>query len=226
MVEYLRQLGIFNPINQKFKIVVFGAGSLGSFITLNLAKMGFNDITVYDFDKVEEKNIPNQFYRMQDIGKQKVEALKEIIKEFTDIEIRTVDLKVTDKTELPLELNNLYILTFDTLEARRIIFNKLKDLNCVVLDVRAGGEEFSIQVADTSKFEDLKVWDKSFDGEPVELPCSEKSIIYTNLVIAGETCNIVKKINNDQKFPKKVIRHMKGYTIINDLKSQGEKNGS
>ena len=79
-LNYSRQEELFDPVTQKFKIIVLGAGSLGSFITLNLAKLGFNDISVYDYDYVEGANIPNQFFRMSDIGKPKVEALKEIIR--------------------------------------------------------------------------------------------------------------------------------------------------
>lgn len=220
MVEYLRQLDIFNPINQKYKIVVFGAGSLGSFITLNLAKLGFNDIEVWDFDKVDEVNIPNQFYRLKDIGKYKVDALREIIKEFTDVEIQTKNEEFTKETKLDLSLNVLYILTFDTLKSRRLVFDVLKDIGCTVLDVRAGGEEFNIQVVNTMKYETLRKWDESFNITPTELPCSAKSIIYSNLIIAGETCNIVKRINNDEKFPTKLIRHLKSYDIISNSKKK------
>ena len=31
--------------------------------------MGFKDIEIIDFDKVELHNIPNQFYRVKDIGR-------------------------------------------------------------------------------------------------------------------------------------------------------------
>jgi len=223
-VSYMRQKDIFDPVNQKYKIVIMGAGSLGSFIALNLAKLGFNDLTVYDFDKVEEHNIPNQFYRLQDIGKNKVEALKEIIKEFTDVDIKICNEKVDDKTELPIDINNLFILTFDTLKARKMFFDLVKDFNFKVLDVRVGGEEYNIQTINTSEYEEVKKWEKSFDIQPTDLPCGARSIIYTNLSVASEVCNIVKKINNDEEYPKKLIRHMKKYLILNDLnKLQGRK---
>ena len=52
-----RQYQIFNPKEQKLNIIVVGCGSIGSFVTLNLAKLGFEKITVLDFDKVEKENI-------------------------------------------------------------------------------------------------------------------------------------------------------------------------
>ena len=218
-VDYLRQLDIFNPIKQKYRIVVLGAGSLGSFITLNIAKLGFNNIEVWDYDRVDDINIPNQFYRLKDIGKFKVDALKEIVKEFTDVDIKIKNEELTQKTKLYLDLNNIYILTFDTLKARRLVFEILKDVSCKVIDVRAGGEEFNIQVINTMRYDNIKKWDDSFNITPTDLPCSAKSIIYTNLIIAGEVCNLVKKINNDDKYPTKLIRHTKGYDIINNLKN-------
>jgi tRNA A37 threonylcarbamoyladenosine dehydratase len=55
-------------------ITVVGAGAIGSFTVLTLAKMGFNNITVFDDDEIDFVNINNQFYRISDIGKKKVDA--------------------------------------------------------------------------------------------------------------------------------------------------------
>jgi len=93
-ISYMNQIDLFNPINQKLKIIILGAGSLGSFICLNLAKLGFDNIDVWDYDIVECQNIPNQFYKLKDIDKFKVEALKEIVKEFTDVDINIHNEKV------------------------------------------------------------------------------------------------------------------------------------
>lgn len=216
-ISYMRQTGIFNPLNQKFRIVVLGAGSLGSFITLNLAKLGFSDIVVYDYDKVEKHNIPNQFYRVEDIGEYKVDALKDMIKSFADIEIQTYAVMVEEKTIINHTLNTIYLLTFDTLEQRKMFFNKVKDLGSgIVIDVRVGGEQLDIQVVDLFEIDEVEVWKKSFDITPNDLPCGNRSIIYTNLSVASEVCNIVKKLNNDVLYPTKLVRHMSNYRILNN----------
>lgn len=215
--DYSRQKDLFDPINQRFRIIVLGAGSLGSFITLNLAKLGFDNISVYDYDIVEKQNIPNQFYRVDDIGKYKVDALKEIVKSFSNIEIIAYNEKITAESQFDMALNTIFVLTFDTLEMRKLVFNLLKDIKCDVLDVRAGGEEYNIQVINTFNTVDLDNWKKSFDIIPTELPCGAKSVIYTNLSVASEVCNIIKKMNNAEEYPKKLIRHMKKYLILNNL---------
>ena len=68
-------------------------GAIGSFATLMLAKIGFHNITVIDFDTVEIANIGPQFFRFSDIGKPKAIALKDLVKDFTNIDITTKNEK-------------------------------------------------------------------------------------------------------------------------------------
>ena len=224
-ISYIRQTDLFNPINQKYNIVMLGAGSLGSFITLNLAKLGFENISVYDFDIVTSYNLPNQFFRIQDVGKKKVVALKEIVKDFADIDITIFDEKVTNETLLPVGLNTVFILTFDSLQERKKIFEMLKVYEGgYVMDARCGGEGYNLQLIDLHNEDEMKQWEKSFEGEPTPLPCGAKSIIYTNLNLASEVCNIIKKLNNDEERPTRFFRHMKGYRIIQNQGIKKENN--
>jgi tRNA A37 threonylcarbamoyladenosine dehydratase len=45
----------------KRKIMIIGAGGIGSFLVSNLARVGIYDITVFDDDKVESKNLLHQW---------------------------------------------------------------------------------------------------------------------------------------------------------------------
>ena len=75
-MEFKRQTSIIDNDKLGFtKILIIGAGSIGSYTTLALSKMGAVLLTVVDFDEIEEHNIPNQFFKIDDIGKQKIEAL-------------------------------------------------------------------------------------------------------------------------------------------------------
>ncbi len=74
-------------------VTIIGAGSIGSFATYALAKMGVKDITVYDDDIVEQHNFSNQIYRIEDIGKKKVTCLKNRIKTDTGVKIKSIEEK-------------------------------------------------------------------------------------------------------------------------------------
>lgn len=83
----------FQPEKDQSRIHIIGCGSVGSTVAENLARCGVTKMTLWDFDDVEAHNIVNQMFRQQDIGKPKVEALRNIILEINpeaepDIEIQ------------------------------------------------------------------------------------------------------------------------------------------
>ncbi|ADL50454.1 sulfur carrier protein ThiS adenylyltransferase ThiF [Clostridium cellulovorans] len=62
---------------QKFKIGIAGAGGLGSNVALCLVRSGLKNFKIYDFDIVSASNLNRQFYFISQIGKEKVNALKD-----------------------------------------------------------------------------------------------------------------------------------------------------
>ncbi len=66
-------------------IAIIGLGSLGGFFVESIAKSeGLHSLILIDPDLVEEKNIRRSVYRKKDIGKFKVDALKDIIEDRID----------------------------------------------------------------------------------------------------------------------------------------------
>lgn len=216
---FTRQMGLFDPRNQKFNLHIFGVGSVGSFLALNLAKLGFSEITAYDFDKVSIENIPNQFYKISNIGQFKVDALKDIIKEFADIDIIPVNVELNESNaneilSSRLSINSLIILAFDNLEARRLIFNQVKGLPNKLIDIRAGGLGYSIQVVELSSEEECKDYEESLNKETVDLPCGMQSIIFTLSSIASEVSQIIVQMNNGEPYRRLLKREMSSYMFI------------
>ena len=58
-------------------IGIAGAGGLGSNLAISLARIGFKNFHIADFDLVEESNLNRQYYFRKDLGSLKVDALKE-----------------------------------------------------------------------------------------------------------------------------------------------------
>lgn len=215
-MELARQTGIVDPALLTSKqFLIIGAGSVGSLLTFCLAKMGVNNISVIDYDKVEAANIPNQLYRVKDIGQPKVNCLKEIIKGFTGTDIIILNHKIEEDTELKeLALNTIVILTVDNIETRKIVYNKIKELPLILIDCRMGGEGYSIQIANLENEEERVNYEKSLEGEFKELPCGQKAISYSIMNLASETTNLIKKILKEEPYERIVKREMPVYSYL------------
>jgi len=211
---FFKQVGIFDPKKQRLKITLIGAGSVGSFIGLNLAKLGFLDIEIIDFDKVEAHNIPNQFFRMKDIGKFKVEALGEIIKDFTDVDVTIRNEKIDANSKLEVDMDRLYILAVDTVDARKDIYSIIKGSPMYMIDGGTGGEEYSTQIYKMDSEIDQKKYEDYLSKKFKELPCGMQNVIYTILSIASETVNMVKRLDKQEPIPTSIRRDMQSARIL------------
>jgi tRNA A37 threonylcarbamoyladenosine dehydratase len=123
---FLRQLDIADPSQFKDKpVTVIGAGGIGAATVVALAKTGFENITVYDFDTVEEHNIPNQLLPMwvgdQDtLGWKKTTALFHLAHDLADVAIQPLHEKFVDQP-----LGEVVISAVDSLPARRAIWERV-----------------------------------------------------------------------------------------------------
>lgn len=216
MMDFKRQNKIFDPSKQQSNITIIGVGSIGSFITLTLAKLGFNKIHVFDKDIVEEHNLPNQFYRHSDIGKPKVVALKEMVKDFTGVDIIAHDEFIEDPiNQISIDGNMIIVYALDSIKVRKDITDKLIDYPLLTLiDARMGGEGWQIHVVDFSVDEERERYYQTLLGKPKHLPCGAKSIIYTILSVSSEVARIVKQIDMDEPTAKVIKREMNNYRFI------------
>ncbi len=87
-------------------IVVVGAGGAKHLI-MNLARTGIGQLTVLDIDTVEDTNIVRQGYDQADIGKYKVDALREKVHRINpDVRYRGITENFLNMTTQ--ELNNIF----------------------------------------------------------------------------------------------------------------------
>lgn len=92
------------------KVAVVGAGALGSWEVYFLHKLGVGEIIVIDRDFVDESDLPRTIYTKEDVGKPKVDALKEkfgVRGYFEDLNPSTVSL--LDEADLIIDgTDNIY----------------------------------------------------------------------------------------------------------------------
>lgn len=148
------------------RIDVIGAGASGSRIVLALAKLGLENIHVWDFDKVEAHNIANQCYSQADIGRTKVEALKDIVKAATGMEIHTHEERVDGSQEL----GDVVFLLTDTMASRQEIWKRgvrYKMRTKLMIETRMGTDQGRVYVINPTKPAQIKGWESTLYGDDV-----------------------------------------------------------
>ncbi|MFZ8857685.1 MAG: HesA/MoeB/ThiF family protein, partial [Candidatus Caldarchaeales archaeon] len=86
------------------KVLVVGAGGLGSPISLYLAAAGVGKIGIVDFDEVEETNLQRQvLFTTADVGKKKAEVAAKRLKELNPmIEVKSYDAVINSSNALEI----------------------------------------------------------------------------------------------------------------------------
>lgn len=213
-IDYWRQLDIFAPSKFKKPIIVIGAGATGSYIVWLLAKMGCQDITVYDFDKVENHNLPNQVFGLEDVGKKKVDALAKAIETNTGIKIKTIPKKFTKGS-----LKGIVFVLTDTMKSRKTIWAssiryQLKvDLMIETRMEAEGGRVYAVKPAMPKQ---IAAYEKTLysDAEAEESPCTRRAIVPTVATLAGIAVFTMISFANNKSFANEVIVSLSPLVIL------------
>ena len=101
-------------------VIVIGTGAVGSFLLDTLSRYGLA-ITAADFDVVSGPNTHNQFFRIQDIGKPKVVALQDRLREDRNYELSIVNDKITKENFKTLLTNKtkFVVLAVDSADSTK-----------------------------------------------------------------------------------------------------------
>lgn len=198
-----RQLDIINVDNLNHKVVIIGCGAIGSFLTLSLVKMGLNRVEVFDHDKVDTVNMSNQFFRFKDIGTNKAEALKSLVKDFTNVDIMCNNVKFDETYGTKLK-DAIVISAVDSMEARKLIMDlAAKHGAQYVIDPRMAAETYA-QYAYPPKDFDKYAKTLYSDADAVQERCTAKSTIYTVNGAVSLACKTIKDIIQGDAYPKNI----------------------
>ncbi len=152
MSKYDRTLKLFGDNNfnkfQNTKIILLGVGGVGSFALDSLYRTGVTNITIVDFDTYEESNLNRQMGSEGNIGRIKVEALKE---KYPNVEI--IYEKITESWVDEFDFSSYsYILdAIDDIKPKVRLIQKYYDK----LITTSG----SAKRIDPSKIEYISIWD-------------------------------------------------------------------
>ena len=129
-INIMRHESVFNPSEHPYPIHIIGAGATGSHVFAALVSLGCKQISVYDYDVVEEHNLANQIYNGHDVGTMKVEACRRHYCDKLGVEappssMRFIEQKVTQDYLSMYNMPGVVFLLTDTMASRRTIFESL-----------------------------------------------------------------------------------------------------
>ena len=208
-----RQLSIINSDRiAAQKVFIIGCGAIGSFVGLELAKMGVTQIEVWDNDEVSIENMSNQFFRFSDIGKNKAVALQDLIKDFTGVDIVAHPEKFESGAVSRYFFGSerpIIVSAVDSMAVRKLIYDEVKtnDLtDAIIIDPRMSAEAYLQFVSVIGNEKSMTNYEKTLysDENAVQERCTAKSTIYTATLAAGMVTKTVKNIVESEPFAKTV----------------------
>ena len=213
-VELLRQLDLVSPDALETPIHIIGCGGIGSFTALAVAKLGCSRLHLHDDDRVEEHNVPNQLFRLADVGRPKVEALSEILEAFTGARpsphVHRVDME---------RFQGIVISGVDSMSTRKNLWWKAIRHRAGIplyLDGRLGAEVCRLYAIRPADPDDIRCYEQTLydDGQAAPLPCTAAAIIYTGFALASLIADHVKKFATGEPIAREIFYDLKTLTLV------------
>ena len=136
---------------QAVAIGIAGAGGLGSNCAINLVRCGFKRFTIVDFDIVEFSNLNRQFFFTSQVGKQKIDMLKEnLLSVNPDLELNLITEKI--------DYHNIRTF-FDPCDIVFEAFDNAKDKK-MIIETYAGSDKLMVSasgIAGWGNSDDIKI---------------------------------------------------------------------
>ncbi len=213
-MELLRQLDLVRPETLETPVHLIGCGGIGSFVALALGKLGCPHLHLYDDDRIEEHNVPNQLFRIGDVGRAKVEALSEILEAFTGTRAATHRRRVEGE-----RLQGLVVSGVDSMAARKTLWQKTVRHRAGIplyLDGRLGAEVCRLYAIRPADPDDIRCYEQSLydDSQALPLSCTAGAIIYGGFAMGSLVAAQVKKFVMGEVVAREILYDLKTLTLV------------
>lgn len=199
-------------VNYDFAVHVIGAGCICSNLLPFIARMGVTDISVYDHDTIEEHNRKNQNYRPSDVGRYKVEALKDIIAEATGVQIKPEVRKIEEDY-----FDSVVICGVDSMGARRTIWEKSIKLQPQIklyIEARVGGTTLKVYAIDPIDLEAIELYEENLHVDPsVIRPECAAGELPTLAAVASVITGLIDKFAKGEALPRETIINISNWQV-------------
>jgi len=207
-MQYGGQLEIFNPDLFHTPVHIIGVGASGSWVALMLAKLGVSQIHVWDFDQLEDHNLCNQAFKRTQVGQDKVDAVREVCAEMSEIEVIIHHDAVDGNTPLT---GIVFVLT-DTMSSRAEIWRgalKYKANVKLVIETRMGLDMCRIYNVNPTDLDQIKGYESTFSYDDSQAEVSacgtSKSVITSAVTVASIAVRQMLNFINEKDMPNEII---------------------
>ena len=181
-------------------IMIAGCGGIGSNLAYQIARLKPYAITLYDDDIVEMANMSGQLFRSSDVGRSKVAAVHDTIRDYTSMyNVRAIDVKFGATTPA----TDIMLCGFDSIEARKTYYNAWKNrlLNlstsgkkhCLFMDGRLTIDTFQVLCITGEDSYNMDRYEREFlfdESQAEAVICSMKQTTYLACMIASVMTNL------------------------------------
>jgi hypothetical protein len=213
-MDFWRQTDLLHPDQLGFPLTLIGAGGIGSPVALAVAKMGCRRITLYDPDVIEQHNLPNQVYRLRDVGRPKVVALAELLGEFAAPAVQAIQAAVDGQ-----RLEGVVVCAVDSMASRERIWRESVRFRATVplyVDARMGAQVCRVLSVRPCDPDDVRRYEATLyaDEEAAEDPCTAQAIVYTTFGVAALVANQIKRFARDEPLAGDIIFDFVTLTLL------------
>jgi molybdopterin/thiamine biosynthesis adenylyltransferase len=195
------QMDVFDSEKFNKPVHIVGVGATGSWVAIMLAKLGVSEIHCWDFDELENHNLCNQAYMIEQEGAFKVDAIDEMCENMADINVITHNKRVDGQTPLS---GIVFILT-DTMHSRKDIWEgacKFKPSVDLVIETRMGLDMCRIYNVNPTNMDEVEAYEKTFCSDEVAevSACGTSKSIVTSAVTTASIA-VRQMLNHINKLP-------------------------
>jgi len=191
-MRYLRQQDLVPEDRLRdLQVTLIGCGAVGSFVAVALGKMGVGRLLLYDPDRVEEHNLPVQFFTNLDVGRSKVTALACQLALLTEARVTPVAEAYGGQL-----LEGVVVSAVDSMTARRRIWRHVRGRReiPIYVDARMGAMVGQVLTVHPGSPVEERAYRRMLHSQQAALqePCTARSVVFTVLGISALVAGVVR----------------------------------
>lgn len=181
-------------------VLIAGVGGIGSWLAFMISRLNPANISLIDDDMVDASNMAGQLFCANDVGRPKVDAVKNIIQSFSRYyQVHTFPRKLITGDTVP----KVVMCGFDNMEARRVAYHAWKQgleylsetekSEAVFIDGRLSAETLQVFCISGDAPYYMQEYEANWlfsDAEAESTVCSYKQTSYCANLIASMMTNL------------------------------------